>query len=132
MPSKNSGTPKVYRAVPVSTSVPARPKRRPTKIIAIALISEPRANTTAESRPSTINEKYSTDVNFWENAARIGANPVMTKVPTQPAKKEPSAETASAGPARPCRAIWWPSRQVTIDDTSPGMLTRMDVVEPPY
>jgi hypothetical protein len=53
-------------------------------------------------------------------------------VPTQPAKNEPSAATPSAAPARPCLAIWWPSMQVTIELASPGMFTRIDVVEPPY
>jgi hypothetical protein len=52
-----------------------------------------------------MSEKNSTEVNFCENAANSGANPASTRVQTQPAKKEPSAETASAGPARPWRAI---------------------------
>ena len=45
---------------------------------------------------------------------------------------EPMAAMPSAGPARPWRAIWWPSRVVTTEAASPGMLTRMAVVEPPY
>ncbi|MEY9510895.1 hypothetical protein ABIF16_001626 [Bradyrhizobium elkanii] len=45
---------------------------------------------------------------------------------------EPNAEMPSAGPARPCLAIWWPSMQVTTEAASPGMLTRIEVVEPPY
>jgi len=35
-------------------------------------------------------------------------------------------------PARPLRAIMWPSMAVTTEVASPGMLTRMAVVEPPY
>ncbi len=50
----------------------------------------------------------------------------------QPAMNEPIAAMPSAGPARPFRAIWWPSSVVTTDDDSPGMLTRIAVVEPPY
>ena len=42
------------------------------------------------------------------------------------------AAIAKAGPARPWRAIWKPSRVVTIDEDSPGMLTRIAVVDPPY
>ena len=38
----------------------------------------------------------------------------------------------SAAPARPRLAIWWPSRQVTTEAASPGMLTRIEVVQPPY
>ncbi|CFW47730.1 Uncharacterised protein [Bordetella pertussis] len=39
---------------------------------------------------------------------------------------------ARAAPARPLRAIWWPSSTVTTADVSPGSATRMVVVEPPY
>ena len=43
---------------------------------------------------------------------------VATKtVATLPAKNEPSAAIASAAPAWPLRAIWWPSRQVTADES---------------
>ena len=42
------------------------------------------------------------------------------------------AKQGRAGPARPWRAIWWPSMQVTTDEVSPGMFTRIEVVEPPY
>src|SRR5688572_21737598 len=37
----------------------------------------------------------------------------------------------SASVARPCLAIGWPSNVVATDDGSPGMLNRIDVVEPP-
>ena len=42
------------------------------------------------------------------------------------------AAMPSAAPARPWRAIWWPSMQVTTEAASPGMLSSTDVVEPPY
>ena len=97
-----------------------------------ALGTEPLASTTAKIRPSTISEKYSAGPN--SNARLVsGAPSAATRtVATQPAKNEPIAAMARAGPARPCLAISWPSRQVTTDDDSPGMLTRIDVVEPPY
>ena len=53
-------------------------------------------------------------------------------VATVPAKNEPIAAVASAGPARPCFAISWPSIAVTADDVSPGRLMRIAVVDPPY
>ena len=56
----------------------------------------------------------------------------MMTVETQPAMNEPMAAMPSATPARPCLAIWWPSSVVTTAVASPGMLTRMAVVEPPY
>ena len=61
------------------------------------------------------------------------AGTVATKtVATEPAKNDASAAVASAAPAWPLRAILYPSRQVTADDVSPGMLSRIDVVDPPY
>ncbi len=60
------------------------------------------------------------------------ASAAMTIVATQPAKNEPIAAMPSATPARPCLAIWWPSSVVTTEVASPGMLTRIAVVEPPY
>ena len=39
---------------------------------------------------------------------------------------------AAGGPPLAGRAIWWPSRVVTMDEASPGRFTRMAVVEPPY
>ena len=49
-----------------------------------------------------------------------------------PAMNEPIAAMASAAPARPLRAMPWPSMQVTTEADSPGSLTRIEVVEPPY
>ena len=56
-PSMSSGIPKLKRATPEFTSVPMRPTSSPSTIIAIALMSEPCASTTAAMRPSTIREK---------------------------------------------------------------------------
>jgi len=75
-------------------------------IMATALITEPCASTTAAIKPSTIKEKYSGAPNDWPTLASGGANSAISKVDTQPAKNEPSAATAKAAPARPCRAIW--------------------------
>ena len=46
--------------------------------------------------------------------------------------KLPIAAVASAAPARPLLAILKPSSAVTIVPVSPGVLSRIDVVEPPY
>ena len=75
-------------------------------IMAIALISDPDASTTAPISPSTMSEKYSAGPNLKASSVSGGANAAMTIVPTQPAKKEPRPAAASAGPARPWRAIW--------------------------
>ncbi len=131
-PSVSSGMPNAKRAAPELTSVPTMPSSRPSTIIAIAFSSEPCASTTAPIRPSTISEKYSAGPNFSANSDSGIATVATNTVATVPAKKEASAAVASAAPAWPLRAIWWPSRQVTADDVSPGMLSRIDVVDPPY
>ena len=49
-----------------------------------------------------------------------------------PATNEPMAQVASAGPARPFFAIKFPSSAVAMEADSPGVLSRIVVVEPPY
>ena len=49
-----------------------------------------------------------------------------------PATKEPMAAVASAWAARPALAILLPSIAVITDEHSPGVFSRIDVVEPPY
>ena len=51
--------------------------------------------------------------------------------PNVPAMNDPTAEIQRAWPARPWRVIWKPSMQVATEEASPGMLSRMLVVEPP-
>ncbi|MNL79425.1 hypothetical protein D3C87_2060260 [compost metagenome] len=63
--------------------------------------------------------------------ATMGANRVSRIVAMVPATNEPIAAVARAGPARPLRAMRLPSSAVTMDDDSPGVLSKMDVVEPP-
>jgi hypothetical protein len=67
---------------------------------------EPWACTVAATSPSTISEKYSAGPNLSATSASGGAATAMSSVATQPAKNEPMAQVASAGPARPWRAIW--------------------------
>ena len=72
----------------------------------MALSTEPFASTTAKIRPSTISEKYSAGPNSSAMLVSGAAAAAMITVATQPAKNEPIAAMASAGPARPCIAIW--------------------------
>ncbi len=71
----------------------------------MALSSEPEASTTAPIRPTTMSEKYSAGPNLKATSVSGGAKAARITVPTQPAKNEPSPAAASAGPARPLRAI---------------------------
>ena len=95
-PSASSGRSKVKRGVPVSMSVPTRPRTRPSTTIAIALISEPEARATEATRPRTISEKYSVGPNSSARLASGGAAIASSTVATVPAKNEPSAAVASA------------------------------------
>ena len=120
------------RPAPVSRSDPTWESSRPVRITASALSTEPFASTTAKIRPSTISEKYSAGPNSSATATSGGPSAAISTVVTQPAKNEPIAAIESAAPARPFLAIWWPSIAVTTEVASPGILTRIEVVEPPY
>ena len=49
-----------------------------------------------------------------------------------PATNEPMAAVASAGAALPALAIRLPSMAVTTEEDSPGVFSRIEVVDPPY
>src|SRR5262245_7307874 len=81
---------------------------------------------------STISRKYSGGPSRTAKLATTGANSVTSTVAIVPATNEPTAAVANAAPARPDLAILLPSSAVTIEPASPGVLRRIDVVEPPY
>ena len=106
MPSESSVMPKLKRCTPVLTSVPTMPSSRPIATMASDFTMSPCASTAAATRPISISEKYSGEPNLSAISASGGPNSAISSVPTVPAKNEPIAAIASAGPARPCRAIW--------------------------
>ncbi len=61
-----------------------------------------------------------------------GATSASPSVAKLPPKNEPIAAAASALPPRPSRAILLPSTAVMIDAVSPGVLSRIDEIAPPY
>ena len=65
-------------------------------------------------------------------SASVGAKKATSRVPIVPAMKEPIAAVASACAARPRLAILLPSIAVITDADSPGVFSRIDVVDPPY
>ena len=83
-------------------------------------------------KASSISRKYSGGPSVTAKSATTGANSVTSTVAMVPATKEPMAAVASAAPARPLLAILKPSSAVTMVPVSPGVLSRMEVVEPPY
>ncbi|MNC85452.1 hypothetical protein D3C83_10510 [compost metagenome] len=92
--------------MPELTSVPMMPRSSPITTIASALVMLSPASTAAATRPISISEKYSGAPNFNAISASGGPNSAISMVHTVPAKNEPIAAIASAGPARPWRAIW--------------------------
>ena len=62
----------------------------------------------------------------------MGASSTSRIVPIVPATKLPTAAVARAWEARPDFAILLPSIAVTTEEDSPGVLSRIEVVEPPY
>ena len=60
------------------------------------------------------------------------ATTTSATVASVPPTNEPIAAIASAEPARPWRAIWWPSMQVITEAASPGTLISTEVMVPPY
>lgn len=79
-----------------------------------------------------ISAKYSGGPNLSPSSTTSGDGNVSPIVARVPATNDPIALVASAGPARPRRAIWLPSIAVMMVALSPGVLSRIDVVEPPY
>ena len=67
-------------------------------------------------RPATISAKNSAGPNFErQRGERHGDHAPAPTVASVPPTNEPMAAMPSAEPARPWRAIWWPSMQVTTE-----------------
>src|SRR5579872_2681011 len=106
------------------------PSNNPSAAIAIVFANDPcESADVATSARSTI-VQYS-GAPIWSAAdASIGEKSAMNTTLMQPATNALSAAMQSAGPVRPLRAIGCPSRQITTELGSPGMLSIMAVVEP--
>jgi hypothetical protein len=107
-------------------------RRKPSRPEMTALIFDRPASKITRLRPSNIRLAYSGGPKTIASSATSGAVNVRRIKPTVPAMNEPIAAMPRAGPALPCRAIWYPSIAVTTDASSPGMFSRIDVVDPPY
>ena len=66
------------------------------------------------------------------NREIAGAKAASSTVPMVPATNDPIAAVASACAARPALAILLPSIAVMTDEDSPGVFSRIEVVDPPY
>jgi hypothetical protein len=124
--------PSVNRACPVWLSSPMSPIVRPRKRLARPRAGDAPSTADTVVNASTMTAKYSAGPNLSAKSTTIGAMTVRRIVAIVPATNEPIADVASAGPARPRFAISLPSSAVTIVADSPGVLSRIDVVDPPY
>jgi hypothetical protein len=132
MPSSKSGTPKLRRAWPVWRSMPISPRVRPMKSETRPRSVElPKAAETV-TKARTISAKYSRGPKARAKLTTHGARKARATVAMRPATKEPMAAVARAGPPRPALAILLPSSAVTIEALSPGVFSRIEVVDPPY
>ena len=76
--------------------------------------------------------KYSAGPKSSASFTKMGARNVSISVPSVPATKEPMAAVESAAAPLPFLAIRFPSTAVMIEPDSPGVLSRIEVVELPY
>ena len=112
--------------------MPTSPRARPKNRLARPRDSEAPSTAVTVVSARTISAKYSAGPNSSAILTISGATKVSAAVAIVPAMKEPIAAVASAWAPRPLRAISWPSMAVTMLPDSPGVLSRIAVVEPPY
>ena len=83
-------------------------------------------------KASSMIAKKSAGETCTARSATEGARSASNRVAMVPATNDPMAAVASAWAARPALAILLPSMAVTTEELSPGVLSRIDVVDPPY
>ena len=112
--------------------MPTMPMARPRKSeIAPRSLEAPSTAVTA-TRANNMMARYDGAPSVTANLEIGGANAASSTVPMAPATNEPIAAVASACAARPAFAILLPSIAVITDDDSPGVFSRIEVVDPPY
>ena len=132
MPSRAASFPKVNLERPDCRSAPTKPRTKPTESeIKPRICDEPSSDETVE-KATNIRATYSAEPTWIAQSAIVGAVKAKIKVAMVPATNEPIAAVASAGPARPLRAILLPSSAVITEPLSPGVFNKIEVVEPPY
>ncbi len=94
-------------------------------------VESPKAADTV-TKASTISAKYSRGPKTSAIFTMKGARNASAMVASSPATNDPMAAVASAGPPRPALAILLPSSAVTMLALSPGVFSRIEVVDPPY
>jgi hypothetical protein len=93
-------------------------------------LDAPKTAVTSTSASSMI-AKYDGAPILTACSARAGVKKATSRVPMVPAMNDPIAAVANACAARPFLAILLPSIAVITEADSPGVLRRIEVVEPP-
>jgi hypothetical protein len=97
--------PKVKRSRPLTTSIPTAATRKPSATNSTPFSGEPEIMNSVQTKPSTINPKFSGGPKRIATTAMSGAKKVITTTPIVPAMNDPVAAMPRAAPARPWRAI---------------------------
>ena len=95
-------------------------------------MSERPISAVTATKARTTSAKYSAGCSWTARSAIGSARNVSRTRPIVPAMNDPIAAVARAGFALPRLAISKPSMAVATEPDSPGVLSRMEVVEPPY
>ncbi len=107
MPSESSGMPKVKRSTPELTSVPMRPRSRPEHHHGDGLderaVREHRGRDQAEDHQREVFGRAELQRHFGERRRRGGDD---ERGDAAGEERADGGGSASAGPARPWRAIW--------------------------
>ena len=131
MPRLSSGIPYVSRIEPDTVSMPMDAHAKPSPIETIVFIGEPPPKATKLPNASRKTVKYSTGENLRAKRVAHEERIVTVATPSRAPKPDDRKAVVSASVARPALAIGWPSKVVATDDGSPGMLKRIEVVDPP-
>jgi hypothetical protein len=84
------------------------------------------------TKATTMSAQYSAGPKTSARRASGSAAADNATVASVPATNDPIAAVDSAAPPRPRRAMRCPSMAVTTVALSPGVFSRIEVVEPPY
>jgi hypothetical protein len=106
MPPSMVVVPNAKRRTPDIGSRPTRAKRAPRAAALRPLTSEAPDRLTTTLNARITRPKYSGGPMRRAASASGGAKKVSPTSPSVPATNDEMAAMASAGPARPCRAIW--------------------------
>jgi hypothetical protein len=131
IPNINSFEPKQNRSTLSKGQIPMVLNQNPRQIIMKLLMGDPARRFDKRTNANIMKAKYSGDPKASAAFPSKGAktcNPIMVNVP---AINDPTATRARAAPPLPLFVIWYPSMQVTTLADSPGIFTKIEVVEPP-